>query len=292
MMTRIILGFAAAKPRSKSVVFSAVAALFSVAIGLPAHAQTVTGQWEFNGDYTAQIGSAITGINGTWNFATEAIGGESAQVAQFAAGTSTATDPFLTIVHGVAANGGSRANRYTILMDVRLAPVTGFVSLYQTDVTNASDGDWFVRGDRGMGISGDYTDAGNATRFADNVWNRIALTIDTTTAAGSTESTVYRSYVDGVLQNVVASPSGWGADGRYSLDLNSFLLFADEDRETSSGAINALQVRDYAMSAAEIAALGGAKASGFVVATVVPEAGTLALVLPVILGVAALRRRK
>jgi hypothetical protein len=234
---------------------------------LPANAQgLVTGNWLFDDSYAGNPGADLT-TTGTWTFQDATIGGEAARVASFTSGS------YLTVPHGVGANGGgTRANQYTLIMDVLYPSTPGYVSLYQTDATaNGSDGDWFIRApnpDNGLGISGDYSDDGNALRFTDNQWQRLALVIDTSSAAGN-DNTVYRSYVNGQLQNVVQSPSGWGVDGRYSLNTNLF-LFADEDGEQAGGIINNLQIRNYAMSATELATLGGPTAAG-----IVPGPGSL-----------------
>jgi hypothetical protein len=249
----------------------------AVLSSLSADAQAVTGNWLFDDDFTADIGSDLT-ATGTWSFQNATIGGESALVASFTAGS------YLTVPHGVAPNGGgTKANQYTIIMDVLFPDTPGYVSLYQTDASpTGSDGDWFIRAPNGagagngLGISGDYTDTGNDLRFTDNAWQRIALVIDTTSAAGS-DNTVYRSYINGELQNVVQSPDGWGVDGRFSLN-PVFYLFADEDGEQSPGLINNLQVRNYAMSAEEVAILNGPTAGGISTA-VVPGPGSLMVAL-------------
>jgi len=189
-------------------------------------------------------------------------------------------------VNPLAANGGGvRTNKYTVLMDVKFA-AGGFQSLLQTGSDhstgattglNANDGDWFLRDDGGLGISGDYTDTGNALRYDAGKWRRLVLTIDT---AGTN---TYRSFVDGVLQNVVASPSGFGLDKRYSLN-STIGFFADEDGEIrSEWYINNLAIWDSALSDADVRSLGGASAG------VVPEPATMAVLS---LGVLALKRRR
>jgi hypothetical protein len=87
---------------------------------------------------------------------------------------------------------------------------------------------------------------------------RIALVVDTTSPLGNA---TYKSYVNGVLQNQVQIPQNWGLDGRFALQ-NAFLVFADNNNEVASGFINSLQLRDYVMSDAELAALGAPTAAG------------------------------
>jgi len=86
------------------------------------------------------------------------------------------------------------------------------------------------------------------------------------------------------LMNIVQNPSGWGVDGRYSLG-DVFHVFADEDGETNGGSVSTLMLFDGALSAAEVAALGGPEAAG-----TVPEPATAGLAL-LIGGALSLRRR-
>jgi hypothetical protein len=237
----------------------------------------------------------------TTGFEDATINGQTARVLRFSrpqriGGGSGDT---LRVRHGLSPNGtptASRVNRYSIIMDVLFTDVTysnntgRWISLVSTDNPDTTnDGDWFIRGDNGMGISGNYTDAYNPVRFVRGQWMRIALVIDATTPVSPTAPiekfmTVYRSYVNGKLQNVVQRPSGWGIDGRFTLspassDTPWFLLFGDEDNETNEGFINNLQVRDYAMSDMEIAQLGGPTA-GPIDTTILPTAnvsGTVTL---------------
>ncbi|GIV17482.1 MAG: hypothetical protein KatS3mg022_2917 [Armatimonadota bacterium] len=253
---------------------SAMAAIAVLLMTVSASAQRVVGHWDFNGNLNGTIGNPLVGV-GNFFFETAVIGGQTAQVVRFGDdwwdGDETWTtghNTYFIVPNPIGANGGGiYTNRYTIIMDVMFPVTPGYVSLYQTNPNNTNDGDWFIFHDvpgdertNGLGISGNYSDPGNPLRFQDGVWQRIALVIDTTTPSGG-DSCVYRCYINGQLQNIVQSPSGWGVDGRFSLG-TTFLLFADEDGETQEGFINCLQLRDYPMSDAEIAALGGPSAAG------------------------------
>ncbi|BCW94738.1 MAG: hypothetical protein WHS44_09605 [Fimbriimonadales bacterium] len=215
----------------------------------------VTGSWTFDNTYDAQVGIAAQLI-GAGSFTTETIGGQSAQVLSFE------RNAYLRIEHGIAPNGGgSRVNQYTVIMDIKFpsnrTSFNGFTCLFQTNPANTDDGDCFINAANGIGISGDYGDPTNV-RFTANEWQRIALVVDTTSPAGNA---TYKSYVNGVLQNQVQLPSGWGVDGRYALG-DTFLVFADNSNEVASGYINSMQLRSYAMSDAELAALGAPSAAG------------------------------
>ncbi|MCZ6792632.1 MAG: metallophosphoesterase [Planctomycetota bacterium] len=178
-------------------------------------------------------------------FVDETIGGELATVASFSRGT------YFRLPHGLSPNGGGRfVNRYTLILDVVFPEgTTGWQPLLQTDVSNGNDGDWFVEPDSrgaGIGISGNY--GGTVT---DGVWHRLALVVDLTLGT-------YTSYVNGEM---VQQNSGLGLDGRFSLG-PEILLFADENEENAAGFVDSVQLRDEALSGAEIAALGGPSAAG------------------------------
>ncbi|HVT12514.1 MAG TPA: PEP-CTERM sorting domain-containing protein [Fimbriimonadaceae bacterium] len=255
----------------------------------------VVGQWDFDGNFSGSIGGAVMPVAGTGSitFTTATIGGSTAEVAHVlpAATFTTGTDdPHFSAPNSAGGNGGgSFTNQYSIVMDVMIPSANsrsggdGYTSLFQTNTSDTNDGDWFLRDDGGLGISGDYSDFGNPNFFTFGDWHRIALTIDTTSASGSA---TYRSYIDGALQNQVQSPSGWGVDGRYSLD-TTFLLFADDDGEVNELYLNSLQLRDYAMTADEVAALGGPTAGGIPV----PEPATFGVIGLGLAGLLARRRR-
>lgn len=257
---------------------TALLALMAVA------ASSFAGSWTFTldgGSLNSLENPAISlGSNGSIVYGADTINGQAAQVATLTQNGLASLDPYFTLANPIGGNGGgARTNRYTVLMDVKI-PTGGFQSLLQTGSTHAStgalnagvndnDGDWFINGSNGLGISGNYTDTGNALRFSPDTWSRLVLTIDTTTATGN--DVVYRSYIDGVLQNVVQTPSNWGVDGRFSLG-STFAFFADEDSELRpSWSVNNIAVFDRALTANEVAAYGGATAGA-----PVPEPATMA----------------
>lgn len=126
---------------------------------------------------------------------------------------------FLKTAHNAAPNGGGLyVNQYSVLLDVKLPMENTWVSLFQTNVNNTNDGDYWVRdSDNLFGVSGDYT----GTPLDRSRWNRILITVDN--VAG-----VINTYVDGNLART-QSP-GNGVDGRWSLD-PEILFMSDNDGE-------------------------------------------------------------
>lgn len=254
------------------------------------------GTWTFTLDggslASLENGAVSLTSNGNISFGNDTVNGGAAQVATLTQNGTPSLDPYFSLANPIGGNGGgTRTNQYSILLDVNI-PAGGFHSLFQTGsshnatgATNSgatdNDGDWFINGSNGMGISSDYTDAGNSTTFVAGAWTRIILTINTNTPSGTA---AYSSYVNGTLQNVVQSPSSWGADGRYSLG-SIFSFFADEDSELRSPfAVNNIMLFDSTLTAQEVASLGGATAGA-----PVPEPMTLGVLA---IGMLALKRKR
>ncbi|HEY5798543.1 MAG TPA: family 16 glycoside hydrolase, partial [Bosea sp. (in: a-proteobacteria)] len=146
---------------------------------------------------------------------------------------------------------------YTMAFDI-LVPasgVTSYVGLIQTDLANASDGDFFIRnnnnGTGGIGIGGNYPGA-----FKFDQWQRVVVKIET----AADGSAVMSKYIDGVKMGTQGVDSS-----RYAIDLaKGLLLFSDEDGETADLYASSFLFTDKLYTDAEIAALGGVKAGGIV----------------------------
>ncbi|WP_374367190.1 hypothetical protein [Dongia sp.] len=157
---------------------------------------------------------------------------------------------------------GYKVPEYSVVFDI-LIPLdhSGYTSLFQLNVNNSDDGDFFVKdlgnGTGGVGISGNYT--GN---FTYGQWQRVAVTF---TDNGDGSLTLSK-YIEGVkvgTQTVDAA--------RFSLDAGTgLLLFTDEDGETSDVFVNSVLVTDKLFTDAEIATLGTAKAGGILAAAPTP----------------------
>lgn len=254
--------------RNYKVTDAGIAALGGpTADGIP----LVSGQWDFDDNtLTATIGTDIVARPGTelvTAYETTLFEDGAGTVMRFdypgGAGNTAALGYVLP--HGILPNaGGQKVNQYSLIMDIFFpASSTGFRSLLQIGTNNASDGDLFVNGGNGIGISGQYQ--GNLTH---DQWHRVVFTVDLAKRE-------LGKYIDGanVLTGPVGSaPLGTGRfqylsatdgviDGRWALDPFA-LLFADEDGEIAAGSVNSIQTRPVILSPFQIALLGKAKSTG------------------------------
>jgi hypothetical protein len=249
----------------------------------------LTGLWRFqtNADkLTATIGNNLTTsdvdnsgwMTGPWTV----IGTESNPLLYSDGGIvqERAWD-YLTVYHGIAANGGgSYVNEYTIAMDyVQTSGAGNWNSLYQTAWNgNANDGDLWTDGAGHIGVG----EIGYSTlTYNTSTWHRIVLSVD--------NGSFFRVYVDGTL---FLDGAGQAVDGRFSLELDRFHLFADNSWEDQWGLVGTVATWNRALTSSEIASMGG-WLNGSATPTplyIIPEPATMSL-----LGLGALaliKRRK
>lgn len=213
--------------------------------------------WNFDGDLTAASGTAtmsFRGDMGTNNvdfFATEHdLGlpmpfGDHSGVMRF---QPTTPSQGLTIDLN---NGGATIRDYTMVWDIfRPGPSwDSWMPLYQTDISNTSDGDFFINPGDGIGISADYD--GVVSNGRGNIsWNRIAVT----RAADGT----LKKYIDGTLVGTQTNT----ASARWDIVGGQFNILSDENDESSMGFISSFRFVDSVMSDSAIADLGAVHAGG------------------------------
>jgi hypothetical protein len=186
-------------------------------LGVPARAG-VTGQWEFNGDFSTVTGTALApqgiAVSGssfgtTTTFGLPTIGGQVAQVMMFPM-MPTSADGY-QMFPGAAGNGSTTdVNQYSLVMDILYPSAsTGYRGLFQTSASNGNDTDWFVNGSNAIGISGDYS--GNLTA---DTWHRIALVVD----LEQTDATKkYLNYIDGAFVGYSDLGTEGSPGGRFSV---------------------------------------------------------------------------
>ncbi|NLH16593.1 MAG: PEP-CTERM sorting domain-containing protein [Phycisphaerae bacterium] len=242
-------------------------------------------QFDFNGDLSASAGpgtldyfngattSGAVSFGTAGSFGLSALSGGDATVMSFAA---FQPDQGLQLFPGCGPNGGgSDINQYTMIWDLLIPSFSSsYSSLFNTNPSNGNDGDFFIRENMGIGISGDYTGIINP-----NEWNRIGVTVDLTTSTMS-------KYINGVQVGSQILSSGVG--GRWALyaDGQATLLLADEDGENNAGYINSFYFADRALTSSEMAAFGGPDSDG-----VIPEPATGLLLITGVSLIAARKRR-
>jgi hypothetical protein len=195
------------------------------------------GWWKFDDAanlYKADIGTALTGDG-------IPVEGPSAQnkAIQVALGS------YLTMAHGIAANGGgTTVNEYTLQIDFSVPEIGKWYSFFQTDLTNASDAELFIKNSSnsiGVGDVG-YT----SKAVVANTWYRMVVSVK--------NGEFFKVYIDGALW---LDGAGQAVDGRFGL-LSSLLIFADNDGDDATINCSELGIWDVALDADQAAALGGA----------------------------------
>jgi hypothetical protein len=213
--------------------------------------------WDFNGNLATTSGSATISYRGTMGtnnvafFASEHdLGlpmpfGDHSGVMRFQATTPS---------QGLAIqlnNGGATVSNYTMIWDLfRPGPSwNSWMPLYQTDINNATDAEFFINPGDGIGISTMYHGTvGNGLR---NIgWDRIAVT----RAADGT----MRKYINGALVGTQTNATG----ARWDIVGGQFLILADEDNESSQGFLSSFRFVDSVLSQSAIANLGAVHAGG------------------------------
>ncbi len=159
-------------------------------------------------------------------------------------------------MHPAGQGNGEFINRYSLIMDL-LRPVASenqWQALLQTDIFNRSDADLFINPDGAVGVADHYHG-----RIVTNHWHRLAVVVDLTRPDGGE----MRTFIDG---DPVGSIPLDGIDNRWSIysTLPSLgtLLFSDDNGETAPLFVNSIQIRNYAMTDQDVAALGGPSAQG------------------------------
>ena len=129
---------------------------------------------------------------------------------------------------------------YTLMQDVKLADVSGYISLFQNDVNNGKDGSIFVKdGAVGLNSAGlGYKGTINA-----DTWYRIVTVID---------NSYCTLYVDGVQ---VGKSVGQDVNAWAMRDSRKLILFIDNDGEETEVQLAEARFWDKALTAAQVAEL-------------------------------------
>ena len=163
-----------------------------------------------------------------------------------------ATGSYFLANHGISANGetaggapGTMVNEYTLLYDYRLPQANIWYCFLQTDLTNESDGEIFVKPTGELANSNLGYSANPVPQ--DNKWHRLVIV--------SKLPDYYRFYIDGQLFYEGQS-SALGVDNRYALDLSGTLLLGDNDGDDGEMDISEMAIWRQPLTDAQVAALG------------------------------------
>ncbi|MDP1676042.1 MAG: T9SS type A sorting domain-containing protein [Bacteroidota bacterium] len=153
---------------------------------------------------------------------------------------------YYKMYHGMSPNGGGAGklvNEYTLMIDFRAPNISVWKCFFQTDTSNATDGDFFIRNtDATIGVGSTGYSLFSVTP---NEWYRLVISVK--------NGTQFKYYIDGqIIKNATAQ----GLDGRFAL-ANPLLIFADEDGEDTEIDCAELSVWNSALDDGTILTLGG-----------------------------------
>jgi hypothetical protein len=163
---------------------------------------------------------------------------------------------YLKMTHGIAANGGGiMVNNYSVQIDFSI-PTTGiWYSFIQTDPTNVSDADLFIKTNNAIGtaVTGYSTNT-----IATNSWYRMVITVQ--------NGTLFNVYINGDLW---LNGTIQAIDGRFALS-NDLLLFADNDGDDATINCSELGIWDVVLTPSEVSKLGNASSAVIKKALTIP----------------------
>jgi len=149
--------------------------------------------------------------------------------------------------HGMNPNGGGAGtlvNEYTVMIDFRVPTVGAWKCFYQTDSTNANDGECFMNktgATIGVGATGYSLFSVTA-----NEWYRLVISVK--------NGVQYNYYIDGQL---IKTGTVQAVDNiRFALD-KTLLMFGDDDGDDGEIDCAEIAVWNSALSDANITLLGG-----------------------------------
>jgi len=229
--------------------------------------KATTGNWNFDKGnlYSTGVGSQLRPLNYNKEFADQPvqygttttfnikpINEKEAAVAKIPAfDANNGLFIFTNFTSGLEAN---LHYNYSLLMDIYIPKESGdkYISLYQTNPENENDAELFINAD-GVGVNNEYHSS-----LKSETWYRLAIVV--------TEKSI-KKYINGkfIGENEI-SGGRWSVYNVFAGGQDQgFLLFSDNDNETSEFYVNAVQLRNYSMDAKEIAFLGDPKANGIAI---------------------------
>ncbi len=146
--------------------------------------------------------------------------------------------------HEIAASkGNKRVNEFSLVFDVKIPKKSLWYTLFQEDLTNKNDGNWFIKPEGNLGVGGtNYSE----TALKENEWYRVGISVK--------NREHYDYYLDGFR---VFKGLPMHIDGIYSLDTEGLLLFTDNRKQDNEFDIADVKLFSNALSDKEMKELGG-----------------------------------
>lgn len=199
------------------------------------------GWWKFD-DATnmlkADIGAALV-LTGTQESVNGPVDGNLA--------TQIGLGSYLTMTHGIAANGGGAlVNEFTLQIDFLMPEASLWHAMYQTLGDNSDDAELFINTDNFIGA---WRYAYSTNAVVANTWYRMIVSVK--------NGEFLKIYMNGELW---VDGSAQEIDGRDALQ-DVLLLFADNDGEDNTMLCSEVGIWGVALSAEEALELGDATVS-------------------------------
>ncbi len=147
------------------------------------------------------------------------------------------------LTHGISPNGGGLlVNDYSLRFDFRVSSIDVWHCFMQTNANNTDDGELFINKTGNIGVAATGYSKYSITQ---NDWYRMVVSV--------TNGSQFNIYLDGSL---VHKGTIQPIDGRFALG-KDILIFGDEDGDDGDIDCAELSIYNYALTEAEIKALGG-----------------------------------
>jgi len=229
--------------------------------------RATTGNWNFDKGnlYSTGVGSQLRPLNYNGEFAhqpidfgttsafnVKTIDGKEAHIAKIPAfDSNNGLFIFTNFTSGLEAN---LHYNYSLLMDIYIPQesIGKYISVYQTNPDNDNDAELFIDSE-GIGVNNKYHHP-----LSPETWYRLGIVV--------TENSI-KKFINGkfIGENEI-SGGRWSVYNVFAGGQDQgFLLFSDNDNETSEFYVNAIQLRNYSMDAKDIAVLGSPKSDGIAI---------------------------
>ena len=202
---------------------------------------TLTGYWKFQNNSNilqATVGNPLV-LQGTHQVVAGPVSKDTA--------VRIGIGSYYKCYHDIAPNGGGDSvNEYSILFDFKILSLNKWHTFYQTDTTNANDGEFFIRPNTGSGPGriGTATTGYTQDSIIPNKWYRLVLSVKL--------GHYFRYYLNG---NLIHEGDTQDIDDRFSLNPH-ILLFADNNQEDETIDVASVAIFSSALTSKEISNLG------------------------------------